>query len=188
MSEPTTCYLHPKRETALRCKRCERPICASCAEQTPTGYICPNCAEAHEKKFNTASAVDYVFVFLVAAFLSFWGAVATVFISSLFWGIFVFGLAPIFGAIIGDGVRRLVKGRRSRALNYTLVAGIAIGAAPVLVFTALPFFALLFMGGAFHSEAFGAFYALFPVIWQLVYLAIAIPSAYHQFSGLVFRR
>ena len=39
MTETTTlyCYVHPNRETALRCNHCNRPICADCAIRTPTG-------------------------------------------------------------------------------------------------------------------------------------------------------
>ncbi len=187
MSETTSqprCYLHPERETSLRCKRCERPICASCAQRTPTGYMCPECVKEHQKKFDTALGGDYVVVFLVAALLSAVAAFATILITAIVWGIFVFGLAPLAGTLIGNAARRLVRNRRSRALNYTLVAGIIVGALPVLLFTALPLLLALFSGGGFDF----ALYALSPLLWQLVYLALAVPSAYYQFSGLVFRR
>jgi hypothetical protein len=37
------CYVHPNRETSLRCNNCDRPICAACAIRTPTGYRCREC-------------------------------------------------------------------------------------------------------------------------------------------------
>jgi membrane associated rhomboid family serine protease len=37
------CYRHPKRETYLRCVRCDRPICPECLREAPVGYQCPEC-------------------------------------------------------------------------------------------------------------------------------------------------
>lgn len=42
------CTYHPKVETTLGCNRCERPICAACAVQTPVGARCPECAQARQ--------------------------------------------------------------------------------------------------------------------------------------------
>jgi hypothetical protein len=39
----------PDRETYLRCNRCERHICTSCAVLTPTGYRCKNCVRGAQK-------------------------------------------------------------------------------------------------------------------------------------------
>lgn len=41
------CYRHPKRETLLRCGRCERPICEKCAVIGPAGQRCPECAKSN---------------------------------------------------------------------------------------------------------------------------------------------
>src|SRR5258706_16312251 len=48
-SGPTVpmCYRHPKRETYLRCSRCDRPICTDCMHEASVGHHCPECvAEA----------------------------------------------------------------------------------------------------------------------------------------------
>ena len=60
MTEPLTCANHPGRETMLRCNRCEKPICTSCAVHTPTGYRCKECVNAQKKKFDTAEWYDYI--------------------------------------------------------------------------------------------------------------------------------
>jgi len=72
MTESTTlyCYVHPTRETALRCNNCERPICAQCAVRTPTGYRCKECVRERQKTFETAEWYDFVFGFIIAAVLS----------------------------------------------------------------------------------------------------------------------
>jgi membrane associated rhomboid family serine protease len=37
------CYRHPRRETYLRCVRCDRPICPECLREAPVGFQCPEC-------------------------------------------------------------------------------------------------------------------------------------------------
>lgn len=37
------CYRHPKRETYVRCTRCERPICPECMNEASVGHQCPEC-------------------------------------------------------------------------------------------------------------------------------------------------
>ena len=43
--DPSTwrCYRHPDREGAVRCRRCERPICTDDMIQAPVGFQCPEC-------------------------------------------------------------------------------------------------------------------------------------------------
>jgi membrane associated rhomboid family serine protease len=40
---PLMCYRHPGRETAIRCARCERPICTECMIDASVGFQCPGC-------------------------------------------------------------------------------------------------------------------------------------------------
>ena len=86
-TETLYCYVHPSRETTLRCNNCERPICAQCAVRTPTGYRCRECVKGQQKAFNTSEWYDYVTGFIVAALLS---AVAG-FLVTLISGIGFFG-------------------------------------------------------------------------------------------------
>ncbi len=43
VSAPPTCFLHPDRETYVRCTRCERPICPDCMTSAAVGFQCPEC-------------------------------------------------------------------------------------------------------------------------------------------------
>jgi len=180
-----TCYLHPNRETSLRCNRCEKPICAQCAVRTPTGYRCKECVREQQKVFDTAVWYDYLIVLVVSGILSGIASALTVFISSIIWGFFIIFLGPLAGAMIANATRRFIKNRRSRGLNLTLIAGIVLGALPVLLGSGLPGLLGLLMGG---GNFLTAIYAFSPLLWQVVYLVTAIPAAYSQFSGLFIRR
>jgi len=184
-STPITCYAHPGRETSLRCNRCERPICASCAVRTPTGYRCKECVREHQKKFDTAEWYDYLVVLVASAILSGIASALTIVVTSIIWGFFIIFLGPLAGMTIANIARRLVKNRRSRALNLTLAAGMALGALPVLLASGLPALLLMLFGG---GDLLSAVYLFGPLLWQVVYLVTAIPAAYSQFSGLFFRR
>ncbi len=41
------CVTHPGVETALRCSKCDRPICPKCMVETPVGARCPECARLY---------------------------------------------------------------------------------------------------------------------------------------------
>jgi len=185
MTETLFCYNHPTRETALRCNNCDRPICASCAIRTPTGYRCKECVRERQKVFETAVWTDYLIVFVASSILSALAAVATIAVTSVIWGFFIIFLAPAAGAGIGSLVRRFIKNRRSRALNVTLAVGMILGALPVMLLSGLPGLFFMLTGGA---DVMTAMYSFGPLIWQVVYLALGVPAAYYQFSGMVFRR
>ncbi|MDQ3939727.1 MAG: rhomboid family intramembrane serine protease, partial [Actinomycetota bacterium] len=52
------CYGHPKIATKLRCSRCDRPICGSCAIPASVGQHCPECvAEARRSAPKVRSAI-----------------------------------------------------------------------------------------------------------------------------------
>ncbi len=44
-----TCYRHPKRETAVSCSSCGRPICPECMTPSPVGMRCPECMRERTK-------------------------------------------------------------------------------------------------------------------------------------------
>ena len=49
MSQITTCYRHPDRETGVSCQRCEKYICVSCATPGAVGFLCPDDAKERVK-------------------------------------------------------------------------------------------------------------------------------------------
>jgi hypothetical protein len=182
-----TCYNHPNRPTLLRCNNCERPICVSCAVRTPTGYRCKECVRGQQRVFDTATWSDYVIVFFTGTILSGIASLLVLAVTSLIWFLAI-PLAPLAGVTIANLARRFVKGRRSRWLNLLFGASIVIGALPTILVLGVGGGFLLFVtaqsGGNFLSNIF----ALGPLLWQIVYLIMAVPAAYSQFSGLFFRR
>ena len=168
MTESTTlyCYVHPNRETSLRCNNCNRPICASCAVRTPTGYRCKECVRERQKTFDTSEWYDYILGFIVAGALS---AVATFLVSLIggigFFGwIIIFAGAPTAAVIIAEGVRLVTRRRRSRSLFITVAAGVVLGALPVILYQAT--------------------LNLFGILFQVIYLVIAVPLIYTRLSGI----
>ncbi|MCK6625380.1 MAG: rhomboid family intramembrane serine protease [Anaerolineae bacterium] len=59
-ADPLYCYQHPKVETSLRCNRCNRPICAKCAQRTPVGFRCSECILAIEDRYYSQVQGDYL--------------------------------------------------------------------------------------------------------------------------------
>jgi hypothetical protein len=161
------CYVHPSRETGLRCNQCERPICASCAIRTPTGYRCKQCVKGQQKKFDTAEWFDYLFGFSVAGILSLIASVLAGLISG--FGIFIFFIisfaASTVGVIIAESARFVTRRHRSRKLYLTVAAGMILGALPFSI------------AGIFMGDFFG-------LIAQIIYLVIATPVMYYRLSGL----
>jgi hypothetical protein len=169
MTETTKLYCinHPSVETTLRCNRCDRPICAKCAIKTPTGYRCPECVRSQLKVFDTAVWYDYPLAFVVAGVLSLIasGLVTLVGIIGFFGWIILVIAAPTIGTIIAEGVRLAIRRHRSRALFLTAVAAVALGALPVILTIVLTL-------------------NYFGLIYQGIYLFLAIPTVYYRLSGI----
>ena len=167
MAETLFCYVHPTRETSLRCNNCERPICATCAVRTPTGYRCRECVREHQKTFDTSEWYDYILGFVIAGGLS---AVAA-FLVSLIGGFGIFGWfliaagAPTAAVAIAEGVRLATRRRRSRPLFITVAVGVVLGAVPVILFQIFTF-------------------NIFGILFQVIYLLIATPVVYTRLSGI----
>ena len=171
MTQPTTetlyCYIHPTRETALRCNNCNRPICAACAIHTPTGYRCRECVKGQQKAFNTSEWYDYILGFIVAMLLSAVAAFLVIFVGRIgFFGWFLIAAgAPTAGVAIAEGVRLVTGKRRSRPLFMTVAAGVIVGALPVILVQVL------------STNLFG-------ILFQIIYLVIVVPVVYSRLSGI----
>jgi len=174
MTEETTpklyCYVHPDRETLLRCNRCERPICSQCAVLTPTGYRCKNCVHGQQKVFDTAQSTDFIAAAGIALVLSFLGSL----IAGVM-GFFTIFIAPIAGVIIAEAVRWALHHRRSRLLFQTAAGAAALGSLPLLVLALLP---LLFGGGI------GGILGL---IYRGLYTILVTSSVYYRLGGVEIR-
>jgi MFS family permease len=171
--ETLYCYVHPTRETALRCNNCNRPICAECAVHTPTGYRCKECVKTQQKIFDTALGRDYVLGFIVAALLSLGAAVLVSLLIGIGMGIFgwfiLFAGAPTAGVIIAEAVRKVTGKRRSRPLFMTVAVGVVAGALPII------------LGALFNGS-------LYPILFQAVYLVLVVPTVYARLSGIQLSR
>jgi hypothetical protein len=66
---------------------------------------------------------------------------------------------------IAEGVRLVTGRRRSRPLFVTVAAGVVLGAIPVILFQ-------VFAGN------------LFGILFQVIYLVIAVPVVYSRLSGI----
>jgi hypothetical protein len=174
LNTPTYCANHPGVETSLRCNKCGKPICAKCAIRTPTGYRCKECVRGQMKVFDTAQWYDYVLGFITAGVLGLLASLLALFVSGLSfigWILIIIG-APTAGMVIAEGVRLVIKKRRSRALFITIAVAMVLGALPVILFQ---LFSLNLN-------------ILISLIFQGIYLFIATPVVYARLSGIQLNR
>ncbi len=167
-AQPMYCYNHPQRQTLLRCNRCERPICQSCAVLTPTGYRCKECVRGQQKIFDTARWWDYPSAIATAGILAYLGSLISGFLG--FWSIF---LGPVAGMIISEAVRFVVRKRRSKTMPI-----IAAGAA-LLGGISIPLFRILLT-----IFATGAGLGLVGLLWPVVYAVVAASTVYYRLKGI----
>lgn len=167
-----TCYIHPERETILRCNRCERPICTSCAVLTPTGYRCQQCVRGQQKVFNSANSLDYILAPLAAALLSFAGSQVV-----RFFGFFTLLAAPLAGMIIVEAVKRITHNRRSQQLFALITGAVVLGGLPMLAVMLMRIF-LAVNAGAMNVLG------LLPLVYQLAYIVLVVGSVRYRLTGI----
>lgn len=119
------CAVHTEREATLRCNKCDRWMCVSCAVQTPVGYRCRECARQQQAKFFTANATDGPILFAVCAVLTGIGAAIISAIGGWLYLSIVLGF-PVGGAISEAALRATGK-RRGKYHGYWGAAGAAVG-------------------------------------------------------------
>jgi hypothetical protein len=113
------CARHPEVQTALRCSRCETPICPKCMIQTPIGARCADCARVTRSPVYVLSPT----VLLRAAMAALVGGVA----MGLVWGFillpFTVGVFSIFiGAGLGYGFTRMMEFATGRKRGPGVIA------------------------------------------------------------------
>jgi hypothetical protein len=169
-NEKMYCYVHPQRETVLRCNKCERPICTSCAVLTPTGYRCKECVRGQQKRFETLRWWDYPVTVLVAGGLGVLGSL----ISNML-GFFILFVAPFAGMLIAEAVRLVVRKRRGKWLPL-----LAAGAA--LVGTLIsPLYLAIFTFLARYSSGLGSLYGL---LWPALFGILCASTVFYRLKGI----
>lgn len=123
--EVTYCEVHPTRETALRCNKCDRYMCAECVVQTPVGYRCKQCTRQHEDAFFKGNTNNDLRAFGATLILS---ALVTGIISAIGFGLFIAIILgfPIGGAISEASIRALDH-KRTRNSGNIATAGAVLG-------------------------------------------------------------
>jgi hypothetical protein len=164
------CYVHPDRETRLRCNNCERPICTSCAVLTPTGYRCKECILSQQKKFETANSSDLVIAPLMAAGLALTGS-----LLARFLGFFTLFLAPFAGMAIVEVCRWVTQKRRSALLTQLITGASLLGSLPILILMLINFF---------QVRSGLSVVGLLPLVWQAAYSFLVTSSVYYRLGGI----
>ena len=168
------CYIHPDRETLLRCNKCGRPICTSCAVLTPTGYRCKECIRKQQNVFNTALIQDYLFAGIIAASFSFLGSLLPASI-----GFFTLFLAPAVSWLILEATRLFSKGRRSKLLSQVILAATIFGCLPLL------FLNLWNLLKIISLSSNPSIITILPSIWQAGYAFLLAATTYQKTHAMV---
>ncbi len=116
------CLKDPTVETALRCQRCDDPICPRCMVQSPVGAKCRACARVMRSPIYKLSTAQFTRSFAAASI----GGVGT----GLVWGLvllpFTVGFFSIFlGAGLGYAFTRLLEWASGRKRGPVMI-GLAI--------------------------------------------------------------
>ena len=169
INTPLTCTFHPKRETQLRCNRCNRPICIKCANHTPTGYRCPECIRAQQKVFITTKWFDYPVAFAITGVISFLGSQL-----SLFLGFITIFIAMGAGFLVVWGVKKAINNRRSPLLKIVMII-------TTFLFSLPPIIAWVIMIVPYIREVgFAASGGIYSLIWDLFYSIIITSYVFYQ--------
>ncbi len=171
-TEPTAnyCYKHPNRESTLRCNRCDKYICTSCAVHVPTGYRCKDCIREQKKVFDTALIQDYVLAVAIAGTLGYLGGSI-----SRYLGFFTLFLAPSAGIIIAEVIRKVIDKRRSKTLFQLVTAAVVLGGL-ASVFNVISFI----LGGGDPG-------AMRYLLWPGIFIVMAAGTTYTRLSGFGIR-
>ncbi len=126
----TTCYLHPHRETGLRCTSCNRPICSTCTRPAVVGQLCPECAKVRRpvnyQVTGTHMAVAGGVTLIYSAVLTTLGFLLLG-SAGFFSFILAFMLGPAVGELLVRLLDRLLHGKRGRPIQITVGVAYALG-------------------------------------------------------------
>ena len=118
------CARHPDVQTALRCSRCDTPICPRCLVQTPVGARCRDCAQLAKSPVYTVSG-QYLVRAVSAAVLGgtamglVWGFASRNVAGIAYGGLFI---SILLGAALGFGFTRIMEFATNRKRGPVIVA------------------------------------------------------------------
>lgn len=145
MVQTQHCARHPKKETAIRCGRCETPICPDCLVHAPVGMRCPDCA-----RVNRVPTYDVPLIYLLRGI----GAGAAVGIALgiafLFGSRFLISLAlqlglgivlpyiyiiiiVAIGYAIGEAVSLATNRKRGNRLKIVSALSMVLASGPIFI-------------------------------------------------------
>lgn len=129
------CARDPEVQTALRCSRCDTPICPKCLVQTPVGARCRECARIARSPVYTVTgtalmrAISAALIGGIAMGLV-WGFASQNIIGIAYGGIF---MSLLLGAGLGYGFTRIMeyatRRKRGPVISGCAMAGIGLAAA-----------------------------------------------------------
>ena len=134
MPETVHCARHPGVETALRCGRCESPICPSCLVHSPVGARCPDCAPVVKAPMYVLSGQNMLQAGLAATV----GGV----VMGLLWALILLPFTQgFFALLVGVGLgyafTRLLEfatgGKRGPGMVGFAIAGIVLAWAVLML-------------------------------------------------------
>jgi MFS family permease len=116
------CYRHPDRETWIRCGRCDRPICTSCAMQGPVGSRCKQCRKLAFDPLTSFTPTQLALGIGTALI----GGIVSGFIAARI-GFFAIVISYFAGGFIAEFVARGTGYKRGPVMLAIVLGGIAAG-------------------------------------------------------------
>ena len=164
--QPLTCAYHPKRETQLRCNRCNKPICIQCATHTPTGYRCRECIRSQQKVFITTKWFDHLIAALITGVLSLVGS-----LLGAYLGFYTILIAMGAGYLAVLATKKAINNRRSPLLKFVMS-----GTALLVSFTPTGYY----LYQTYWLLGYGLLGGLTTIIWRLAFSVIITFYIYYQ--------
>lgn len=87
----TTCYRHTKRESYVRCTRCDRYICPDCMREASVGHQCPDCVREGNRGVREART-------------AFGGRIATSGVPAVTYALIALNIAMYVGELLHPGI------------------------------------------------------------------------------------
>lgn len=161
-----TCAFHPKRETQLRCNRCDTPICIQCATHTPTGYRCPECIRSQQKVFVTTKWFDQLIAGSITGVIAWLGS-----LLGSFLGFYTIFIAVGAGYLAVLATKKAINNRRSPLLKFVM-SGTAF-----LVSLAPPVY---YLYQYYWLSGIGLLTGLYSMVWRLAFPVVVTIYIYYQ--------